>query len=207
MNEEFSEYLETKEKSFDEKIQEIEDSLGDSFSGKSYETSDEIPLFDIEDADDENEFFSSEKKSERHPLSLQARLYSDGANQWLFTVTGTCRTDFTRWLALGTADLIFAALDTVNWYHYFIYPKILRALSGYFEMEDDEIEVYDMNGSAKVTLIGIDRSIESFKFLKRHLKSHQIEIADLSKKLTDLRSEIEELFPEARSFIRPGLDE
>jgi hypothetical protein len=64
-----------------------------------------------------------------------------------------------------------------------------------------------MNGSAKVTLLGIDNSITAFNFLKRHLKTHLTEMAGLTVQLTALRNDIEILFPDARSFIRPGFDE
>jgi hypothetical protein len=212
MQKEFSENSESNEKSFSQKIQDIEDYLGRTFGPNFGNSETDFPVNsdddDDDDDDDDNDgFFSPEQKSERHPLSLQTMTYSDSANLWLDSIKNTCRNNFKRWLALGTADHIFAAIDTVNWYHTFIYPKTRRALSGYFELEEDEYAAYDMNGSAKVTLLGIDNSIGALTFLKRHLKSHLTEMAGLSEQLTALRNEIEILFPEARSFIRPGLDE
>jgi len=215
MQKEFSENPEGKVISLEEKIQEIEDYLGVTFGPNFRDSEDDFPLnlndsddFDDDDDDDDaNGFFSAESKSERHPLALQTKLYAEAASEWLKVVTSTSKEDFQRWLALGTADQIFDSLDTISWYHFFIYPKIRRALSGYFELDEDEYASYDMNGSAKITLIALDNSLTAFSFLKRHLKSHQSEIIEFVKSLTVLRADIEALFPEARSFIRPGFDE
>ena len=217
MQKEFFEELENNnnpkdEKPKDEKIEDFEDYLGRTFGPNFGNSETDFPFNSDDDDDDYDDddnhgFFSPEKKSERHPLSLQTMSYSDSADLWLDSIKSTCKNNFKRWLALGTADQIFDAIDTVNWYHTFIYPKIRRALSGYFESEEDEYAAYDMNGSAKVTLLGIDNSIAAFNFLKRHLKSHLTEMAGLSEQLTSLRNDIEILFPEARSFIRPGFDE
>jgi len=209
MEKELREVSEIVEKSFDQRIQDIEKRLGFSSPGGSSGKSDDEISYDFEDAEDDDKdgLFSAEKKSERHPVALLTLAYSHRAYRWLTAITSTCRKDFTRWLALGLADQIFGAIDTISWYHFFIYPKIRRAISGYLESKEDEFAEYDMNGSAKVTLIAVDRSIEAFTFLKRHLKSHRTEMAGLAELLTNLRRDIEELFPGARSFIRPGFDQ
>jgi hypothetical protein len=210
MEEEFLGASEASEKPQDEINHDIEDQMG-KFLGPGFGNSENDFPFNSDDDDDDDDdnhgFFSPEKKSERHPLSIQTMAYSDSASLWLDSVKSTCKNNFKRWLALGAADQIFDAIDTVNWYHTLIYPKIRRALSGYFESGEDEYAAYDMNGSAKVTLLGIDNSIAAFNFLKRHLKTHLTEMAGLTIQLTALRNDIEILFPDARSFIRPGFDE
>jgi hypothetical protein len=151
--------------------------------------------------------FSAKNKSERHPIALSTHSYSKRSHQWLKTITNTCRREFTRWLAFGNADQILDAIETVCWYHFFVYLKIRRALSGHFEMEEDKFSEEDMNGSAKITLIAIDRSIEAFTLLDDHLTSHRPEMAGFVELLIGLRDDIELFFPDARSFMRPGLDE
>jgi hypothetical protein len=74
-------------------------------------------------------------------------------------------------------------------------------------MEEDEFSAQDMNGSAKIALIAIDRSIGAFKFLDDHLPSYQTEMMEFIEHLNGLRHDVEMLFPDARNFIRPGLDE
>jgi hypothetical protein len=117
------------------------------------------------------------------------------------------KTRKTPWLASGAADQILNAIETVGWYHFFIYPKILRALSAYFELEDDDFAEEDMNGSAKIALISIDLSIEAFIFLDSHIPSQRIEMTGFVEQLNGIRNKIESAFPDARSFIRRGLDD
>jgi hypothetical protein len=193
----------TPQKSPDEKIQDIENRLIGQFPPVSKEDSDPYCFFDPDDADDADDLFSAENKSERHPLSLATYQYSMRSHQWLKTIAKTCRTELTRWLATGDADQILNAIETVTWYHFFIYPKIRRALSGHFELEEGEFAAEDMNGSANIVLIAIDRSIGAFKFLNDHLKSHRIEMAGFVESLDELRHNIESFFPDARNFIRP----
>ncbi|MCH7514212.1 MAG: hypothetical protein IH947_09780, partial [Bacteroidetes bacterium] len=60
--------------------------------------------------------------------------------------------------------LLTDAVDVIRWYQYQIFVKIKRALHGVVEDMTDPVEVEegfpkDSDGSAKVALIGIDRSI------------------------------------------------
>jgi hypothetical protein len=194
-------------KSPEEKIQDIEDMLSGSFPKGNHDDSDSYDNFDPEDSEDPNDLFSVKNKSEHHPLVLATHSYSECSHKWLKTITRTCRTEFTLWLATGIADQILDAIETVSWYHFFVYPKIRRALSGHFEMEEDEFAAEDMHGSAKIALIAIDRSIAAFTFLGDHLPSYLTEINGFIKQLNGLRHIVEMLFPDARGFIRPGLDE
>jgi hypothetical protein len=195
------------EKSLDEKIPGIENRLSGSFPDGIQEGSDTATLFDYGDQEIPNDLLSIKNKSKRHPIAVLTHTYSEKSHQWLKTVTKTCRIELTQWLASGDADQILNAIETVGWYHFFIYPKILRALSGYFELEDDDFAEEDMNGTAKIALISIDKSIEAFTFLMAHIPSQQIEIKGFIEQLGGLRKEMEVLFPYARRFIRRGLDE
>jgi hypothetical protein len=204
---ELSEHPVIPEQSPETKIQDIEDRLAGSFPPGGYEDADPFIFSDPEDSEDPNDLFSIKNKSERHPVANLTHTYSKTSHLWLIAIAKTCRTEFTKWLATGIADQILNAIETVSWYHFFMYPKILRALSGHFEMEEDEFPADDMNGSAKVVLIAIDWSIEAFNVLERHLTTHGTEIIRFTELLKRLRNDIEKIFPDARSFIRPGLDE
>jgi hypothetical protein len=104
------------------------------------------------------------------------------------------------------------ALEIVRWYQYQIYTKLIRAISGREEeasMASDERDGYasDSDGSAKVALIGIDRSIAAWGILHNcfpSFKHHSIR--NIINHLDLLRRRAEEHFPEARAFIRPGFD-
>ena len=64
----------------------------------------------------------------------------------------------------------------------------------------------DYNGSAKVALIGVERSIENWKIIQPLCPAYQKEISHLLVVLEQLRSDADEYFPKARTFVRPGFD-
>ena len=103
------------------------------------------------------------------------------------------------------------AMEVILWYQHFIYVKFMRAM-----LRDDdeerqspvlkEIMDYDANGSAKIALIGIDRSISAWGSLMKRLPEKSDEILDILVHLEKLRKAAEKEFPNARSFKRPGFD-
>ena len=65
----------------------------------------------------------------------------------------------------------------------------------------------DSDGSAKVALIGIDRSIGAWGKILTVFPDQEKETVNIIAGLKHLRDIAEKEFPEARSFIRPGFDE
>lgn len=99
-------------------------------------------------------------------------------------------------------------LQIISWYHFFIAAKINRALYAedeFEEEEDDDVLRNDSDGSIKIALIAIDRSIAAWKVLLREEAGSEIE--SLIELLETLRQMCEEKFPNARDFLRPGFDE
>ena len=101
------------------------------------------------------------------------------------------------------------AVEIIRWYQYQIEVKLLRALHGALEERPAILEDFpkDSDGSAKVALIAMDRSIAAWGELYRQLPGAQDEILDLLVQLDRLRRKTEQEFPEARDFVRPGFDE
>ncbi len=101
------------------------------------------------------------------------------------------------------------AVEVITFYLFFINVKLMRALHGLFEdryeLPDDLPK--DSDGSAKIALIAIDRSISAWGKLLRHLPKSEDEILDILVLLERLRNMTEKEFPDARKFIRPGFDE
>lgn len=96
-------------------------------------------------------------------------------------------------------------VDIIYWYQYQIEVKLRRAFSS-IELNDD-ISSTDMNGSAKVALIGIDRSIGAWGQLLQFFPEREKSILELLNLLERILTITENTFPAARSFIRPGFDE
>jgi hypothetical protein len=98
----------------------------------------------------------------------------------------------------------------IDWYLHFIHVKFMRAIMG--KMEDDGWEEEngyqkDSDGSAKIALIGIDRSIEAWTTLLQLVPTLEDNIITLLALLQKSKRIAEAAFPNARNFIRPGFDE
>lgn len=94
------------------------------------------------------------------------------------------------------------AVEIIRWYQYFIAAKVMRAVRGSLEGPDD-----DCDGSAKIAMIGIDRSIGAWGLIPRHNRFYQESVWEIISLLKLLKEAIKETFPGAESFVRPGLDE
>jgi hypothetical protein len=107
---------------------------------------------------------------------------------------------------------IFSSFETFSWFHAFIHVKLKRASWGKKEMEkeDDEemkeISKYDMDGTAKVAVIGINRSINALNNLYNLLPEFSQEISELLVLLGTILNLAETEFPDYKKFIRPGFD-
>ncbi len=79
------------------------------------------------------------------------------------------------------------------------------------DIDYDEImartSLMDANGSAKIALAAIDRSIAAWRVLQMALPEKSKTIKPLLINLEKLRHLTETRFPHARDFIRPGFDE
>jgi len=104
-----------------------------------------------------------------------------------------------------------AQLSVVYWYQFFISAKIQRGLSGILDFDGnlEEAELTDTqsdaNGSIKIALIAVERSIMAWTNLMT--KENSATIKPLLVLLETVRRKAEEKFPHARDFIRPGFDE
>lgn len=103
------------------------------------------------------------------------------------------------------------ALDIIRQYAAFISVKARRAISGMDSMHDtdawgDPPHQSDANGSAKITIITIERSLGAWEILRKNWPEKTDEILDLLIQLSRLRKEIEHLFPDWEKFVRPGFD-
>lgn len=100
------------------------------------------------------------------------------------------------------------ALEIIGYYQYFLPPKLARALSG--RQEEDAPELADLpkdsDGSAKIALIAMDRSLGAWGELSRQLPGQQEAIGKRMAWLSRMRSITEKEFPLARAFLRPGFD-
>jgi hypothetical protein len=102
-----------------------------------------------------------------------------------------------------TAD----CLEVVRWYHYLLEVKLVRALMSKKNEEDERVEAYDSLGNAKLLLVSIERNLAAWGYLFQKFRDDEDEILDILICLQNLNREIEKIFPDAKHFIRTGLDE
>jgi hypothetical protein len=105
-------------------------------------------------------------------------------------------------------EKLFECYEVIQWYRSLAEAKLFRALSGFYEIEEDnELRMFDCNGSAKIALISIERSLWAWKMLYDLLPEKEDEILDYMILLQQTKVMTEQLFPNVYSFIRPGFDE
>ena len=99
------------------------------------------------------------------------------------------------------------AVEIIRWYQYQIMVKLVRGLSS----DDDEAAAEndwqsDSDGSVKVALIGMDRSIMAWRTMLESFPDRAAGIRSTLVNLEQLRRKTEQTFPRARAFTRPGFD-
>jgi hypothetical protein len=96
-------------------------------------------------------------------------------------------------------------LEVVLWLHLVIASRIYRAFASAAQAAAGQRDrMDDAHGCAKVALVAIGRSRKALLELSSVTDPRLIE--DLVSRLDTLETGLEERFPHARAFIRPGLD-
>ncbi|MCX7013961.1 MAG: hypothetical protein NTW86_15650 [Candidatus Sumerlaeota bacterium] len=158
------------------------------------------------------------REAENNELAAISRAYADEADAWLESAAGLFEKkneelDQQLRMALPGADpqenaeSIVEAVNVIRWHQLQIHVKLRRALTNvaHGEIEDDEAK--DSDGSAKVALIGIDRSINAWSLLWREFPEEEDALLNILVGLQRLRRKVEQAFPNARAFVRPGFDD
>lgn len=158
------------------------------------------------------------ERTEKHKLSRAALRYSKMVQDWFKTEKTLFRekeAELNEKLNWGLdesqqhaeAARIVDAVEIIRWYQHQIYVKIMRGLlSAEEDKQQDEDFLKDSDGSIKVALIGIDRSITAWGILQEHFPEKTDYILTILLHLDRLRRSCEKEFPGARSFVRPGFD-
>jgi hypothetical protein len=159
------------------------------------------------------------KKAEEQPYSLAAMKYIKMVNEWFDSNKELLEDKAEELQSLALADVPGAApaddavnindcLEVIRWYQHQIYVKLCRAATSMFrgEFENLEYSAEDANGSAKVAIIGIERSIVTWGKLLNHFFEDERAILDILVLLKRLLKQAESSFPHARSFLRPDFD-
>lgn len=168
-----------------------------------------------------NEIDIKRDNAKNHELSQSALEYAKMVDKWFeaeYTIFEQKQEDLNTMLKLGIggaaphveANSINNAVEVIRWYQRQIYVKLMRALSQedfVEEIESDTTLQRNSDGSALVALIGMDRSIAAWGSLQECFPEKMGSILDILLHLGRLQRKTEQVFPNARSFRRPGFDD
>jgi predicted hydrocarbon binding protein len=185
------------------------------------ETAEEMGI-DLNAIDDEQFAKQQEQVNqfvESQPYTKAAFAYAKTAGKWFDSNKALLENKAEELLTLAQAQIpgvrpdkdalkIQDCLEVARWYQHQIYVKLCRAASGLIrgELESIEYAPEDANGSAKVAIIGIERSIAAWGGLLAQFPDQEGPILNLLVTLKSLLKQVDGAFPDARAFVRPGFD-
>ena len=103
-------------------------------------------------------------------------------------------------------EMLADCMEVIHWYQHLFEVKMSSALMAQKYEKEESLNPYDSLGNAKLLLVSIERNIAAWGYLYQKFKDDEDEILDILVSLQRLSKIIEQLFPEARAFIREGLD-
>ena len=165
-----------------------------------------IELETLGSIEDEKNIKAKDVAAENHLLCRAAKRYSERVEDW-FRERKTLFFEIAAAAREGVS--LEEAIEVIRWYQYFICAKVMRAVRGNIEEKEERCDEFasDSDGSAKIALITIDRSIAAWAVIQHYMTDCGQEVIDIIAFLDGLRQAVEETFPKARSFIRPGFDQ
>lgn len=110
---------------------------------------------------------------------------------------------------LKEREQITDAMEVIQWYLLFISSKLYRALGGLRNESAVDNSGYqsDANGSAKVALLAVEKSLSSWELLRSYFPETTDSMLDILVVLSQLQQGIHRVFPYTNDFVRPGFDE
>ena len=177
---------------------------------------------DIDSMDMEDEYNNKDTKLESflaHLISHTSKNYAKSVDQWF---TSNEYLFFEKEEEMNQIHLLSShnnpikeamgineATEIIRWYQWQIHVKLKRAIKSDSTEESPNFDEFpkDSDGSAKVALIGMDRSMSAWKMLLTAFPEREKQILNFVEMLENMKNRIETQFPHARDFVRPGFDE
>ena len=180
------------------------------------EQADEMDFdFDEEDFDEFRERAEQVRETAKaQPYSRTARRYIDTVDSWFALNEGLLdeqgdgrKPSAQAEISANDTAALRDCLEVIRWYQPQILVKLCRAAGGTIRAETEELDCFqeDADGSAKVAIIGIERSIAAWATVLRRFPDHEDAIFALGT-LKRLLRQVEAAFPNARAFRRCGFD-
>lgn len=177
-----------------------------------------VDLNDIDDVEYEETRKKREEIAKENECALLSKDYYISVEKWFDNTKVVFDEKEREWklnqkigLAVEDNKEINDIIEIISWYQYQIHVKIVRALKSEINEADDP-ELWkefpkDSEGSAKIALIGIDRSIASWGKMLQHFPVLEDKLLAILVNLQKLQRFTEKEFPLARAFKRVGFDD
>lgn len=151
------------------------------------------------------------KRTEENEMSQAASDYAKEVEDWFkreSDIVERIEKASEKYNADNNDHRIADSLAVIRWYQFQIAVKIMRGLSQReAELEETETDWQkDSDGSVKIALIAMDRSISAWGALRELLPDRNESMMPNLVHLERLRRQAEKEFPQARDFLRPGFD-
>lgn len=154
------------------------------------------------------ELESQKEKRLTHDLIKMARGYDNSVQDWKKKNQEEIRLYLSNIREPEELQVsLHDAFEVISWYQHLITSKIYRALGSEESEREFELDPYDSNGSAKIALISVERTMNAWALIVQNLIKYEDDILPMLVSLEKLKNSIREYFPDAENFIRPGLDE
>lgn len=192
------------------------DNLKNEDDKEEYDDFMDEDFFDsISDEDDDLIKHEDEEKEPEHPVNDLIDKYFLKSHSLIESIDAKFRflSELKENHKSSIVKKAFDDFEILMWYHTLIGAKMKRALHGLDEVskEDDEevreIHEDDMNGSAKVGIISVKRSISALENLHDTLPEFSNDIEESLILLGKILNYSDELFPNCMEFKRPGFDD
>lgn len=145
--------------------------------------------------DEDVSTYQPKMAAEHEPIQARAHAYGGHTGAWLQAYGGHHARDPKDPLAV------------IGWFRHLISSKIFRALTGLHDDDPRERDwPADHDGSAKVALLGIERSHAAWLQLVAEGRATAVSAEPFIADLVWLGEQLERTFPHARAFVRPGFD-
>lgn len=166
----------------------------------------------------EEQVLGRRHRTKEHPVATLATAYLKQTGTWLSDERGLLEQAGKQQLremnlGLRTEDQAMIQLtalknayEQIRWYRTLIPVKTIATLRALDEPNNDEQlrDYYD--GKAKLVLVSIDRSLASWQTILYYYPDKLDGLLDMLALLVQLSRQLDALFPNARTFRRPGLD-
>jgi hypothetical protein len=165
----------------------------------------EMDNFSLEFESSENEPWKNAIENE---LTEAARSYATEVTKWMQTYENDieCSLSQIDTTVKQNTDSVLNSIEVIMWYKFFIAAKLHRATSHDYDTFIELPVDSDENGSAKIALIAINRSIVGWSIIRSVYKTDQNTTGEFMGRLIAIRRVVEKTFPRAHEFVRPGFD-